>query len=125
MAMAETSKLTFYEIQPHYVGGVGVAGWARGSWSGRYLDRQAAEAQAESSRGWLIEGVQDDVRVTEVTIEVVGPLAPVTVTAPDVYVLSHAVDGTAKGMAAKGFICVDHKEVDDRSTTLTFAKAKE
>ena len=123
--MAETNRLTCYEIQLHYTDGIGVAGWARGGWDSRYLDRQEAEDAAEGSRGWLIEGVQDDVRVTEVTIEVVGPLAPVTVTAPDIYVLSHAVNGTAKGMAAKGFICVDHKEVDDRSTTLTFAKVKE
>jgi len=124
--MAETRTITCYEVQLHYTGGVGIAGWARGGWGGRYLDRRKAEAQAEGSRDWLVAGAQDDVRVAELQLDVVGPLAPVTVTAPDVYVFTHAVEGTVRGMAEIGFTCVDHHG-DETSgpITLTFAKVKE
>ena len=128
--MAEMQSVTYYEVQRHYAG---TTCWM-GGWTDRSLDRSSAEASADEERQRVDATVIDEVRVTEVTIETVGPLPPVVVQAPDVYILTTAEMGVERGMAAQGFACVDHRvemavrvaEDDSRCfVTLTFAKAKE
>ena len=124
---AETSVLTYYDVQLHYTGVFrvdGVASWSSAGWCGKFFDRRDAEAWAEAKRGGLVTG-QDDVRVVAVSIEAVGPLVPVTITAPDACALSYAVDGVELRMELAGFVCVNSSGSEFAgSVTLTFAKLK-
>lgn len=126
----ESRVITYYEVQMHYDQ---LGGWARPGWADRFLDLAAAEAAAEAARERLAPA--DDVRVIEASIEAIGPVTPVTVTAPNIYAIRHAVAGAVRGMEADGFVVVDHSDVSgfvtrfsdpiDRSVTVTFVMRKD